>query len=83
MLRVVALCGEVLGVLRGLLRKKSPKRGLGQSPKVFLLPCPSVQFLQETRVGEIFAGGPGAETEDQSVGHRLNHDQKPQLLENE
>ena len=29
---------KVLKVLRGLLLKKSPKQGSGQSPEVFLIP---------------------------------------------
>ncbi len=41
---------KVLKVLRGLLLKKSPKQGLGQSPKVFLPPVAQYPVRHTARV---------------------------------
>ena len=43
------LLSRVLGVLRGLLRKKPPKRGLGQRPKVLphSLLCYSAEDVED------------------------------------
>ncbi len=51
---------KVLKVLRGLLLKKSPKQGLGQSPKVLVSPYSATPIRKASAEQSSWEGKPAA-----------------------